>query len=268
VDSAPPRHFERYVALGDSSTEGLDDPDGLGGYRGWSRRLAERIASTQGGLLYANLAVRGRTTGEIREQQLTAALAMQPDLATMFSGTNDLVSPHFDAGRLGRDMEIMHRALVGQGATVITFTLPDLAPVMPVARLVSSRIRTLNQTIRAVAAGTGVVLVDFAEHPAASDSRFWSGDRIHANSLGHEWVAEALAHALALPGSDAAWKDLLPIPPHRTPAERLASELEWVGRHALPWTWRRIRAPFASEPVRVCAQPDLLPVSPGEDGAP
>jgi hypothetical protein len=26
--------FRRYVAIGDSSTEGLEDPDGLGGYRG------------------------------------------------------------------------------------------------------------------------------------------------------------------------------------------------------------------------------------------
>jgi hypothetical protein len=36
--------IERYVALGDSSTEGLDDPDGAGGYRGWADRLAEHVA--------------------------------------------------------------------------------------------------------------------------------------------------------------------------------------------------------------------------------
>jgi len=39
------RRFERYVALGDSTTEGLEDPDGRGGYRGWADRLAERVAS-------------------------------------------------------------------------------------------------------------------------------------------------------------------------------------------------------------------------------
>jgi lysophospholipase L1-like esterase len=260
MDAPPPRHFERYVALGDSSTEGLDDPDGLGGYRGWSRRLAERIAAAQGGLLYANLAVRGRTTVEIRDQQLAPALALQPDLATVFSGTNDLVGPKFDAHRLGREMEDMQRALIGQGATVITFTLPDLAPVMPIARLVSPRIRLLNESIRSVSARTGAVLVDFAVHPASSDSRLWSADRIHANSTGHTWVAEALAQALGLPGSDGVWKELLPAPPHRTPVERLAGELEWMGRHALPWTWRRIRAPFVPQPVRVCPQPELRPV--------
>ena len=33
------RRFERYVALGDSSTEGIADGDPRTGYRGWSRRL-------------------------------------------------------------------------------------------------------------------------------------------------------------------------------------------------------------------------------------
>ncbi len=52
--------YERYVAIGDSSTEGLDHPDGQGGYRGWANRLAEQVAAAQGGsLLYANLAIRG-----------------------------------------------------------------------------------------------------------------------------------------------------------------------------------------------------------------
>ena len=77
-------HFERYVALGDSSTEGLADGDERSGYRGWSRRLAERIATSQGMLQYANLAQRGLTTREIRERQLERALALRPDLATVF----------------------------------------------------------------------------------------------------------------------------------------------------------------------------------------
>ena len=73
VNRPPPARFQRYVAIGDSSTEGLDDPDGHGGYRGWSQRLAERLAQVQGGLLYANLAIRGRTTRRIRDQQIGRA---------------------------------------------------------------------------------------------------------------------------------------------------------------------------------------------------
>ena len=81
------RRFERYVAIGDSTVEGLDDPDGRGGYRGWANRLAERIARDQGGLRYANLAVRGRKTREVLDEQLEAALAMKPGLAAVVSGT-------------------------------------------------------------------------------------------------------------------------------------------------------------------------------------
>ena len=41
------RTFRRYVAIGDSSTEGLEDPVGESGYRGWADRLAEIIANAQ-----------------------------------------------------------------------------------------------------------------------------------------------------------------------------------------------------------------------------
>ena len=78
--------FERYVAIGDSSTEGLDDPDGAGGYRGWADRLAELLAEAHPDLRYANLAVRGKSAGEIAASQLAPALAMRPDLATVVAG--------------------------------------------------------------------------------------------------------------------------------------------------------------------------------------
>src|SRR5690242_16188799 len=115
--------FERYVAIGDSTTEGLDDPDGAGGYRGWANRLAERIAAAQGALLYANLAVRGKRARAIRDEQLAPAVAMRPDLATVVAGMNDLLSLDFDARRIAGDVGEMQRALVDRGAVVVTFTL-------------------------------------------------------------------------------------------------------------------------------------------------
>jgi lysophospholipase L1-like esterase len=61
------RTFRRFVAIGDSTTEGLDDPDGEGGYRGWADRLAEIIANAQAEPLdYANLGVRSLHLSEIR----------------------------------------------------------------------------------------------------------------------------------------------------------------------------------------------------------
>jgi lysophospholipase L1-like esterase len=242
--------FESYVAIGDSSTEGLDDPDGAGGFRGWANRLAERIAAAQGSLLYANLGVRGRRTRQIREEQLALATAMRPDLVTVFSGTNDVVARRFDAEAFGIDMAEMQRALVEGGATVLTFTLPDLTPVMPMARWLAPRVRALNESLRIVSAGTGAILVDFAAHPVASDPRLWSEDRLHANAAGHARIAAALAHALGLPGADDDWMDPLPTVPPSTRRARLAAEVSWGRNYLVPWVWRHLRGRSSGDGLR------------------
>ena len=233
--SPVPAAFSRYVALGDSSTEGIDDPDETGGYRGWSQRLAEHIAAQQGGLLYANFAVRGLTTAQVRTRQLDAALALRPDLATVFCGTNDVTAPRFDAEKVAADIAHMQRALVAGGATVLSFTLPDLTPLMPLARLIAPRIAALNRALAAASHRTGSILVDFAAYPVATDARLWSEDRIHANAAGHARIAAALAHALRLPGSDASWNEPFATALNPTALQRCAAEVRWLRRHLLPW---------------------------------
>ena len=264
MDAPLPRRFERYVAIGDSSTEGLDDPDGRGGYRGWANRLAERIAGTQGSLLYANLGIRGRRTRQILDGQLDRAAAMRPDLVTLFSGTNDVIARRFDADGLARDVERMHRTLIEGGATLLTFTLPDLGPVLPLARRLAPRVLALNAALREVSAGTGAILVDFAAHPVASDSRLWSDDRLHANSLGHERIAAALAHALGLPGTDSSWAETLPDRAAPTFGQRLAAEIDWGGRHLIPWAWRHLLGRSSGD-GRTAKRPELAPLVPSSD---
>jgi lysophospholipase L1-like esterase len=260
MSAANPRSFTRYVALGDSSTEGIDDPDGTGGYHGWSQRLAERLhATTSPGLLYANLAVRGLTTAQIREHQLDAALALSPDLATVFCGTNDVTSPRFNATRVATDIEHMQRALVSSGATVLTFTLPDLTPLMPLARLISPRIAALNRALADASRATGTILVDFAAHSVATDARLWSDDRIHANSAGHARIADALAHALNLPGSDTTWSHPFSSPLTPTLIDRLRTEARWTTRHLLPWIAQGLTG-RSSAHGRTAKQPQLRPL--------
>jgi len=254
------RRYERYVALGDSSTEGLDDPDGRGGYRGWANRLAERLADAQGNLLYANLAVRGRRTRQVRDEQLPRALAMRPDLVTVFCGTNDVVARRFDADAVAADLDAMLATLSRAGATLLTFTMPDLAAVMPMARRAAPRLAALNATIRELAARHGARCVDFEAHPVAADPRLWSDDRLHANAAGHARIAWALAHALGLPGADAGW--IAPLPPAapRRAARRVADELVWVRRHFAPWLWRHLCGRSSGD-GRSAKRPELLPLA-------
>ena len=253
------RRFERYVAIGDSTSEGLDDPDGQGGYRGWANRLAERIAAEQGSLLYANLAIRGRTTRQIREEQLAPALAMKPDLATVSAGTNDVLRRHFDPRVFSMDLEAMLGALVDQGAPTLIFTLPDLRGIMPIARILGERVLVLNDAIRASCARTGAILCDLASHPVASDPRLWSDDRLHANSIGHARIADALAYHLGLPGTDDSWAEPLPARPAPTVADLARAELAWVRIHLLPWIWRHLHGRSSGD-GRSAKRPELTPI--------
>ena len=230
--------FESYVAMGDSSTEGLQDPDGAGGYRGWADRLAERLAQAQGGLLYANLGVRGKRSREIREEQLASALAMKPDLATVFAGSNDILERHFDAGKLQAELTCMMGSLASEKAVVLTFTLPDLTRVMPIGRFLAPRVRAMNQAIRDAAAATGARLIDFAAYAAGSDPRLWSEDRFHVNAEGHARIAAALAQALGLPGTDDAWQQPMPERNARSRWTRMAESWSWYRHHLLDHLWQ------------------------------
>jgi lysophospholipase L1-like esterase len=237
-----PRVFARYVAIGDSSTEGLDDPDGRGGYHGWANRLAARVAAAQSSpLLYANLAIRGRSTRAIREEQLEPAFALRPDLVTLFTGTNDVVKRRFDADVVARDVELIQHRLIDGGATVLGFTLPDLSIVLPLARPIAGRVRALNDALRHAAASSGALLVDFAKHSVGSDPRLWSADRLHANSAGHERIAAALAWALRLPDTDETWSHPLSTEWRRHLGAAILAEARWQRDYFLPWVWRHLR---------------------------
>ncbi len=253
-----PGRFERYVVLGDSTAEGLDDPDGRGGYRGWADRVAEHLAHHQGGILYANLAVRGRRAAEVRGEQLEPALALRPDLAIVVAGTNDLLRPRFDPAQVATELEAMQAALIHAGAIVATFTLPDLGPVMPLARPLRRRVHALAQAVKEASARTGARLVDFTAHPGASDPRLWSLDRLHANSAGHAKIAEALSHILDLPGATSEWQALPPPTPRSTPVQSFRAELHWTSRFLLPWLWRHARGKSSGD-GRSCKRPTLKP---------
>ena len=117
-------HFHRYVAIGDSQTEGLNDLDAHGGVRGWADRFAVYLAESNPDLLYANLAIRGRRTKRIRADQLEPALALNPDLVSVMAGVNDVLGS-FDLDETMTELEEMYAALRGSGATVIGCTFPD-----------------------------------------------------------------------------------------------------------------------------------------------
>ncbi|MFI0987200.1 SGNH/GDSL hydrolase family protein [Streptomyces exfoliatus] len=253
--------FSRYVALGDSQTEGVGDGDDVAGLRGWADRLAEHLARHNPGLRYANLAVRGRLAGQVHAGQLGPALALRPDLATVVAGVNDLLRPRFDADEVAGHLEAMFAALTAQGTRVATLTFPDVARITPLARPVSHRVTALNHRIREAAHRHGVAVAETGHHAVVTDPRLWSADRLHAGPLGHERIAAAVAQALALPGSDDAWTRPLPTPAPPRPVGLRAGavELRWAADFLRPWITRRLRG-HSSGDDRTAKRPDLAPL--------
>ncbi|MBB1254014.1 SGNH/GDSL hydrolase family protein [Streptomyces sp. OF3] len=267
AERRPQPLYHRYVALGDSQTEGVGDGDDAGGLRGFADRLAEHLARHNPGLRYANLAVRGRLAGQVHEEQLGPALALRPDLATVVAGVNDVLRPGCDVGAVAGRLELMFAALTDQGARVATLTFPDPARLTPLARPLSSRVRALNDLVRAAAARRDVLVVEAAAHAVVADPRMWSTDRLHASPLGHERIAAALAQGLTLPGSDGSWA--LPLPPPEVPAPSglglAAAELRWAVGFLGPWLVRRLRGRSSGD-GRTAKRPELRPVAAGSGG--
>ncbi|MBT2482442.1 SGNH/GDSL hydrolase family protein [Streptomyces sp. ISL-94] len=249
----------RYVALGDSQTEGMGDGDDLVGLRGFADRLAEQLTAVNPGLLYANLAVRGRVTSQVLAEQLGPALALRPDLATVVTGVNDLLRPRFDAAEVAGQLEEMFAALTAAGTRVVTATFPDVGRIAPLARPLRSRVVDLNTHIRAAAARHGVTVAETAREAVATDPRLWSPDRLHAGPLGHQRIAEALAHALRLPGSSDAWARPLPPLPAASGLRAAGAEVRWAAAFLGPWLGRRLRGRSSGD-GRTAKRPQLLPL--------
>jgi lysophospholipase L1-like esterase len=74
----------RWVAVGDSLSEGLGDPLPGGSLRSWASLFAEHLRQVAPQLQFTNLAVHGHHTRDAIHRQLPAALAVQPDLVTVF----------------------------------------------------------------------------------------------------------------------------------------------------------------------------------------
>ncbi len=251
-------HYSRFVALGDSQTEGLGDPDLRYEYRGWADRLAEQLARHNPELRYANLAVRGKNTRQTRDEQLPRALALAPDLIAAPLGMNDVIgsTPMDD---VADELDAVYRVLAGTGATVVIATFPDVTRTIPIGRGLEIRLLALNELMGYFARRYGFVLVDLYSAPVLTDLRSWTPDRLHASPLGHSCFAAGAAQALGLPGSSEAWRTCLGAAHRRHPIARRAGDARWAVQYFAPWMLRRLRGRSLGD-GRQPKRPDLTPV--------
>ncbi len=249
--------WRRLVALGDSFTEGIGDPDSRseGGLRGWADRVAEELSANQSGFAYANLAVRGLLVQQILDQQLEPALALKPDLVTLSAGGNDIVFRRSDPDRLAEKIDAGVDQLTRSGATVVLFAGPDWGAT-PVFSQIRGKVAILNENLHTVAARHDAVMVDLWFLRELSSPGMWDPDRLHFSPLGHHTIAAAVLKTLGVPHTLVP---LVPKPPlPRSWKGARSEDLVWAREYLVPWAIRQLRHPAVE--VLTAKRPEPGPV--------
>ncbi|MDQ1021092.1 SGNH/GDSL hydrolase family protein [Streptomyces afghaniensis] len=257
----PPR-FEgpvRFVALGDSLTEGVGDPVGDGAWRGWAALLAAGLAEGPAGLAegpaglaqgpaefpegpvrFTNLAVSGSQTRDVLERQLPAALEMRPDLVSVVVGVNDTLRCTFDIQAVAARLDQMYAALTGQGAVLLTACLPGPGAMLglpgALAHPLARRQRAVNAVVHALSDRYGAVHLHACEGDWITDRALWSADRLHPAERGHRQLALRF-HALLKEHGLATGP--APSPEPEFPVPTRAASLWWLATAGTGWVARR-----------------------------
>jgi lysophospholipase L1-like esterase len=279
-DSAP--GIGSFVAIGDSFTEGLEDPAPAGGHLGWADRVAGVLSERRPGFRYANLAIRGKLLDEVLAEQLPRAVEMAPDLVSLAAGGNDILRGS-DIDVLASHFEPGVAKLQAAGCRVLIFTGFD-PRIFPVIRWLRGRIAAYNMHLRGIADEYGCDLVDLWSMRALNDPAVWAPDRLHLTSEGHRRVALRTCEVLGLP-VPGDWRVPLspasapgpgnPGPRHPGPgnagrgnpgpgdrARWLAArraDTRWAREYAMPWLRRRVSGASSGDGLSA-KRPDLLPL--------
>ncbi|HEU5128663.1 MAG TPA: SGNH/GDSL hydrolase family protein [Glycomyces sp.] len=241
-----PAKFSSFVAIGDSFTEGVGDPDPDGErFRGWADLFAHRAAEVWPDLAYANLAIRGRLFDRIVDEQVVPAIKQGPDLVSFAAGGNDALRPGFNPTRLSTRAHEVVRLLKASGAEVMLFTCADVTPHIPGMKVLRKRFIATNDAYRRVAKRHDAILIDLWEDDAFDDPRLWAEDRLHMNSYGHQRVAANVCEAFGIE-PDERWTAPLPT---LAKVRREVNGAAWAGRHLAPWVKRRITGKSSGDTV-------------------
>lgn len=263
-DAVEPRRWQRFVAIGDSFTEGMVDPDPEqeGEFVGWADRLASRLArrNAEAGLPfgYANLAIRGRLIDAVLQEQLGPALELTPDLVSLSAGGNDVLRPKVSVPEVMHKLEQAVQQIRATGADVILVTAPDVSRT-PLVNRVHPRMVEYTAHLWGIGQRTGSYVVDIYTLDALRDPRMWALDRIHLSTEGHARVGAQAAWTLGLEPELHDWREPLETLPPLGRFETVLANREWIAEHLRPWIRRRLRGKSSGD-GRSAKRPDVLPL--------
>lgn len=189
--------WKRFVAIGDSFTEGIgDEIEGIA-LKSWVDHFVQLCEND---IEYANFAKRGLVTEEIRSQQLEKALTFNPDLVSLIAGANDVLKGRWNHDAYKNDMEFMIDILSKKGADIMIANLPDFTVRLPFPsgkkQVLKEKLLEANEVILSLSREYKLHHVDFWNHHLVNDNTLWSTDFIHPNSKGYVKVAELIFSSL------------------------------------------------------------------------
>ncbi|MET7703842.1 SGNH/GDSL hydrolase family protein [Streptomyces sp. NPDC005485] len=229
----------RFVALGDSLTEGVGDPVGEA-WRGWAALLAAGLAPKDAPVEFTNLAVSGAQSRDVLERQTPAGLALLPDVVSVVIGVNDTLRCTFDIHAVAARLDQVYAAFTAQGAVLLTACLPDPGAMLglpgalghPLAR----RQRAVNTVVHALSERYGAVHLHAAQGAWLTDRALWSADRLHPGERGHRQLAVRF-HALLTQAGLATGP--APAAEPEFPVPTRSASLWWLATAGTGWVARR-----------------------------
>lgn len=189
--------WKRFVAIGDSFTEGIgDEVEGIT-LKSWVDHFVQLCVND---IEYVNFAKRGLVTKEIRLQQLEKALTFKPDLVSLIAGANDVLKGRWNHQAYKNEMEFMIDKLSKTDADIIIANLPDFTVRLPFSsekkQVIQEQLLEANDVIRSLSREYKLHHIDFWNHQLVNDNTLWSTDLIHPNSKGYVKVAELIFNSL------------------------------------------------------------------------
>ncbi|MBP1326452.1 lysophospholipase L1-like esterase [Leucobacter exalbidus] len=235
--SKEPGHARiRYVAIGDSFTEGVGDEQPDRSVRGWADLVAQGIADAVGEpIAYANLAIRGRLLAAIIAEQLEPALSLGPTLISFNGGGNDMLRPGTDMPWIIAESERALTRIAEAGAAPLLITGANPTVGIPNGDSVRAKGDQLTQAATGLATKLDVQYCNNWSDEVLARREYWSTDRLHLAPVGHHRVAANVLTALGY-ATPADW--VLDAAPR--PAPTVRDQLKYTRQHVLPWIGRRL----------------------------
>jgi acyl-CoA thioesterase I len=190
-----------YVALGDSTVEGVGASSAAANYVG---RLGARLRDRYPSARTVNLGVAGATSYDVLEGQVAEAIVLRPHLVTLSIGPNDITAK-VPVETYAENLEaILGRLARETDAVIVVNLLPDLA-VTPRFRnrgnapLLGRLSAEFNEVVARTAKRHGVLVVDLygaSRREVPGHPELLAADGYHPSDLGYARWAELMWDAV------------------------------------------------------------------------